>query len=238
MKNRFLRHLAKYLYNKRRFRGKGVILPYSAEVSVRSQIEGDCIFYKHSTFHGTLGRGSIIASGVNLEADVGRYCSIGARATFIAARHPIKAPFVTTSPIFYSLRKQVGYTYAKKQAFKEWKYYDEEREIAVKIGNDCWFGHDVCMVGGVVIGDGAVVLSRAYVTKDVPPYAIVGGIPAKVIGYRYDEETISLLQRVQWWNKDVEWLREHADLMCDLEKFKAYFSPSPTLPRREGVLFE
>ena len=223
MKKGFIHHLAKYLYNKYRFRGKWVIMPYSANVSVRSQIEGDCIFYEHATFHGTLGRGSIIASGVNLEADVGRYCSIGARATFIAATHPIKAPFVTTSPVFYSLKGQLGYTYAKKQAYKEWRYYDESREIAVKIGNDCWFGLDVCMVGGVVIGDGAVVLSRAYVTKDVPPYAIVGGIPAKVIGYRYDEETIKFLQEVQWWNKDVEWLKEHAELFCDMDAFKAYW---------------
>lgn len=235
MKKGFIRHLAKYIYNKYRFRGKGVVLPYSANVSVKSQIEGDCIFYKHSTFHGSLGRGSIIASGVNLEADVGRYCSIGARATFIAATHPIKAPFVTTSPVFYSLKGQLGYTYAKKQAYKEWRYYDESREIAVKIGNDCWFGLDVCMVGGVEIGDGAVVLSRAYVTKDVPPYAIVGGIPAKVIGYRYDEETIKLLQEVQWWNKDVEWLKEHSDLLCDIDKFKEYFNPTITIHREVGI---
>lgn len=222
MKN-FLKHLAKYFYNKYRFKGKGVILPYSANVSVNSKIEGDCLFCKRSTFHGTLGRGSIIASGVNLEADVGRYCSIGARATFITATHPIKAPFVTTSPVFYSLRSQLGYTYAKKQAFKEWKYYDEKRKIAVKIGNDCWTGYDVCFIGGVKIGDGAVVLSRALVTKDVPPYAIVGGIPAKIIGYRYDEDTINLLQRVQWWNKSLVWLQDHSELLCDIDKFKEYF---------------
>jgi hypothetical protein len=67
------------------------------------------------------------------------------------------------------------------------------------------------------------VLSRAIVTKDVPPYAIVGGIPAKVIGYRYNEDTIKLLQEVQWWNQDVEWLKEHSDLLCDMENFKSYW---------------
>lgn len=219
---RMIKHFVKYLYNKYRFRHKGIILPYSSDVSIRSEIEGDCMFYKQATFHGTLGRGSIISTGARLQADVGRYCSIGS-VTCIVARHPMKAPYVSTSPCFYSLMKQLGFTYAKQQRFKEWKYYDEEREIAVKIGNDCWIGPDVCMIGGVEIGDGAVVLSRAFVTKDIPPYAIAGGIPAKVIGYRYDEETIKLLLKVQWWNKDVKWLKEHADLLCDMEAFKEYF---------------
>lgn len=223
MKKR-IKHFIKYLYNKYRFRHKGVILPYSADVSTKSKIEGDCVFGLHATFHGTLGRGSIIGSGTNLQAYVGRFCSIGARASFVVTRHPMKEPFVTTSPCFYSLRKQLGYTYAKKQVFKEWNYYDEEQEIAVRIGNDCWFGYDVCMVGGVEIGDGAVVLSRAYVTKDVPAYAIVGGIPAKVIGYRYDEDTIKLLQEVQWWDKDPEWLKEQSELLCNMDKFKEYFN--------------
>ena len=110
-----------------------------------------------------------------------------------------------------------------RQMIKEYMFFDKERQIAVKIGNDCWIGYDVCFIGGVQIGDGAVVLSRAYVTKDVPPYAIVGGIPAKVIGYRYDEDTIKLLQEVQWWNQDVEWMKVHSDLLCDMEAFKNYW---------------
>lgn len=218
-----LKHFIKYLYNKYRFRNKGIVLSYSASVSKRSQIEGKCVINNHATFHGTLGIGSIIARYVNLEADVGRFTSIGARSTAITTRHPYKEPFVTSSPCFYSLKKQLGYTFAKKQTFKEYKYFDEKREIAVKIGNDCWLGVDVCMIGGVEIGDGAIVLSKAYVTKDVPPYAIVGGIPAKVIGYRYDEETIKFLQEVQWWNQDIEWLKEHWELFSDMEAFKQYW---------------
>ena len=58
----------------------------------------------------------------------------------------------------------------------------------------------------------------------MPPYAIVGGIPAKVIGYRYDGDTIKMLLEVKWWNKPVEWLKEHSDLLCDMEKFKMYFN--------------
>jgi hypothetical protein len=129
--------------------------------------------------------------------------------------------------MFISLKKQTGCTFAKKQYAEEYRFYDKEREIAFKVGNDCWIGHEACFVGGVEVGDGAVVLARAMVTKDVPPYAIVGGVPAKVIGYRYDEATIEMLLRVKWWDKDVKWFEEHADLLCDMEKFKEFFSKNP-----------
>lgn len=189
----------------------------------------------HTGFYGKMGIGSYIGCACHISADIGRFSSLGNRISQIIGTHPIKEPFVTTSPMFTSIRNQTGNTLARKQMAEEFRYYDTEREIAIRINNDCWIGDDVCFIGGIQVGDGAVVLARAIVTKDVPPYAIVGGIPAKVIGYRYDEETIKLLQKVQWWNMPVEWLKEHADLLCDMDKFKEYFSPTPTLPRREGV---
>ena len=82
---------------------------------------------------------------------------------------------------------------------------------------------DVNLIGGVEIGDGAVVLSRAVVTKDVPPYAIVGGIPAKVIGYRYDKETINFLLHTKWWDNTPERFEEYWDLLNDIEKLKEYY---------------
>jgi len=178
--------------------------------------------YAHTDFYGRMGRGSYIGNDCHISADIGRFSSLGNRITQIVETHPMKEPFVTTSPMFISTRRQTGFTFAKNQIAEEYRFYDPQREIAFRVGNDCWVGNDVCFIGGVRVGDGAVVLSRAIVTKDVPPYAIVGGIPAKVIGYRYDEETINLLQEVQWWNKPVEWLQEHADLLCDMAKFKEY----------------
>ncbi|MBP3471748.1 MAG: antibiotic acetyltransferase [Paraprevotella sp.] len=91
------------------------------------------------------------------------------------------------------------------------------------MGSDVWIGLDVNIIGGIEISDGAVVLSRAVVTKDVPPYAIVGGVPARIIGYRYDAETIDFLLRVKWWNNDEQWFRENWMLLNDIEKFKRYF---------------
>ena len=74
---------------------------------------------------------------------------------------------------------------------------------------------------GVTIGDGAVVAAGAIVTKDVPPYAIVGGVPAKVIKYRFDEETIKKLLELKWWEKDQAWIKGHADDFDDVEKLLA-----------------
>ena len=96
----------------------------------------------------------------------------------------------------------------------------EELAPPITIGNDCWIGVRVFFTGGIHVGDGAVVLSGAVVTKDVPPYAVVGGVPAKIIKFRYNQETINWLLKVQWWNRPLEWLRENSELMCNINKLK------------------
>ena len=73
------------------------------------------------------------------------------------------------------------------------------------------------------IHDGAVVLANAVVTKDVPSYAIVGGVPAKIVGYRYDEETIIFLNKIKWWNNNPEWFEKNWKLLCDIDKLKGYY---------------
>ena len=219
----YIKRLALYCYHKCKNRHL-VRFDHSVYLSHRCQFEGMNHVGNGSSFYGTMGRGSYIGHNCHVSADIGRFSSIGSNLNQIVESHPYKKPFVTTSPMFFSLKKQNGHTFAKKQMAEEYRFYDKEREIAVKIGNDCWIGNDVTFIGGVQVGDGAVVLTQALVTKDVPPYAIVGGIPAKVIGYRYDEETIAFLQKVQWWNKPVEWLRENWELFCDMEKFKEFTS--------------
>ena len=219
----FLEHLLLYLYHKRRNR-RLVRFPYSARMSHRCEFEGMNGIGSHSDFYGRIGRCSYIGSNCHISADIGRFSSLGNGLSQIVETHAYKEPFVSTSPMFTSMKKQTGCTFAKKQMLGEYKFYDMEREIAFQIGNDCWVGNDVCFIGGVHVRDGAVVLSRAVVTKDVPPYAIVGGIPARVVGYRYDEETVKFLLSVKWWDKPVEWLREHSDLFCDMERFKKHFA--------------
>ena len=85
----------------------------------------------------------------------------------------------------------------------------------VVIGNDVWIGSYVRIMEGVTIGDGAVVAACALVTKDVPPYAVVGGVPAKVIKYRFDPDTIEKFLQLKWWDRSSSWLRAHAESFAE-----------------------
>lgn len=102
------------------------------------------------------------------------------------------------------------------------------------IQNDCWIGHGATIMDGVTIHNGAVVATNAVVTKDVPPYAIVGGNPAKIIKYRFDEETIRKLEHIAWWDWDSEMILKNKDKMLgDVKSFADYFYDEI----REGEIF-
>ncbi len=200
------------------WRKKGSVLCHrTATVSKNSRFEGANKVYPYAVFEGSMGYGTYIGPHSEIQADIGRFTSISSHVRTNAGIHPMSEPFVTTSPMFYSVRKQAGQTFANKMMF------DEFKEPA-KIGNDVWIGENVFFVGGVTIGDGAVVLAGAVVTKDVPPYAVVGGVPAKVLKYRYDEETIRFLLDIKWWDMDKDFLREHWELLCDVDKLKDYLA--------------
>lgn len=222
----FIRHLLLFLYHWYKNRHL-VKFSYSSYFSYRCKFEGKNLLCDNVNFFGSLGYGSYIGGNSNVSAEIGRFTSIAPGCCFLNETHPLNSKIATTSPYFYSLdvnKNKEKETYSKEQYVEEYLYYDKERQIVNKIGSDCWIGANVTLIGGVEIGDGAVVLAHAVVTKDVPPYAIVGGVPAKVIGYRYDEETIEFLQRVQWWHNDEAWFREHAELLLDIEKLKSYYS--------------
>lgn len=214
-----------YLYYRRKF-GKLCRFWYSSHLSYRCEFEGMNMVCRHSSFYGRMGLGSYIGSDSHLNADIGRFCSIAKGVTCVNATHPMREPFATTSPLFYSLENSKNperTTFADRQMTEEFRYADKEREIDVIIGNDVWIGQKATIIGGVKIGDGAVVLANAWVTKDVPPYAIVGGTPAKPIGYRYDEETIAFLLQAKWWQHDRKWFEKHWELLCDINALKKYY---------------
>ena len=164
-----------------------------------------------------MGYGSYIGHHSHIGAQIGRFTSIAPFVHTNRGIHPITYPYATTSPAFYSLQKQCGMTFATRQTFPEFL----EAPI---IGNDCWIGENVFICGGVSIGDGAVVLAGAVVTKDIPPYAIVGGVPASVIKYRYNEEDINFLLAFRWWDRSIDWLKEHWELLNDINKLKEWQS--------------
>ena len=86
------------------------------------------------------------------------------------------------------------------------------------MGNDVWIGTGVSIMEGVTIADGTVVAAGAMVVKDTEPYSIVGGVPAKVLSYRFEQDKIDFLLDLKWWNKKAEWIKEHAQYFNDIDK--------------------
>ena len=197
-----------------------VLFPYSCTLAGSSQFEGGNKIGAKTQFIGKMGYGSFIGQNCKLHAEIGRYTSIASNCCVINGRHPYTYPYATTSPAFFSLLKQSGFTFAKRQMFEENKYAIKSTKTPIVIGCDCWINSDVHIVEGVKIGDGAVVLAGAMVTKDIPPYAIVGGIPARILKYRYSEEDINFLLKAKWWNKSREWLEENWETFSNFEKLK------------------
>ena len=127
---------------------------------------------------------------------IGKFCSIacGAKFLFNSANHTLFSLSTYPFPLFFE-----EWGLEKKDVTNAW---DNKGDIV--IGNDVWIGYEAVILAGVTIGDGAIIGTRAVVTKDVPPYTIVGGVPAKSIKKRFSEETISTLLEIQWWNWSKE----------------------------------
>lgn len=123
---------------------------------------------------------------------IGKYCSISMNFKSGLGMHPTN--LASTSPIFYTKK------YAIKHAlgFKRLAKVKEYKKIT--IGNDVWIGADVIIMDGISIGDGAIIGAKAVVSRDVPSYAVVGGVPAKIIKYRFSEEIINKLRALKWWD--------------------------------------
>ncbi len=198
--------------------GKSVRVCSGVKVSSRTSFEGHNYIGCGSSFNGNLGFGSYIGNDSSISAAVGRYCSIANNVKTINGFHPTEG-YISTHPAFYSEINSVNLSYSGKNIFDEYRYADENRGLAVSIGNDVWIGQNANILAGVEIGDGAVIAAGAVVIRNVPPYAIVGGVPAKVIRYRFTEEQRAQLLELRWWDKDEAWIRENMPLMVNDEKF-------------------
>ena len=200
----------------------------SSSLSIADYLPIDRQFERRETNILTMGAGSYIG-GINLEFVtenahllIGRYSSLAFRLDFsIGENHNYR--HVTTYPF---RQRNIKNKIALRPNWTDKDFYTEANHYQIIIGNDVWIGSDVKILGGVRIGSGAVIGANSVVAKDIPPYAVAVGNPARVIKYRFDEETIKKFLQIQWWNWSTEKIWGNAELLENPEQFiEKFYSP-------------
>ena len=197
------------------FRAKLQGFPSSCRIEkkciVRNVEMGEyCHIGENSRVYSTyIGYGSGISRDSIMDSVlIGKYTTLGPDIKVITGQHPT-SKIVSTHPAFYSVRGQMGFTYVDKTVFNETRFAKDQYKVV--IGNDVWIGYEAVIMSGVNIGDGAIIGTRAVVTKDVPPYTIVGGVPAKIIRKRFSNEVISQLLEIKWWDWNKEKIKNNIE---------------------------
>jgi virginiamycin A acetyltransferase len=185
-------------------------------------IAGSCKFDRHTRLYvGSLlqnvevGKCTYIGGNSRItNCQIGSFCSIAPDVVIGGGVHPV-SEFVSTSPVFYSRGAQCGKTFTAQTLFQEYKN--------TQIGSDVWVGYRSVVLPGVSVGHGAVVGAGAVVTRDVPPYAVVAGAPARIIRFRFREDVVNRLLASSWWFREID------DLKANVDAFKSpdhsFFDP-------------
>lgn len=198
-----------------------ITISYSAKIAGGTKLGKYTKIGSKSYIKGVVGNYTYISSYCRINADIGSFCSISPNVKIIEATHPVK--FVSTSPVFYSTKKQCGISFVEQDSFEEILHVGLESELACKIGNDVWIGENALIKGGITIGNGAIIAMGAVVVSDVEPYSIFGGVPAKKIGTRFNSEEISVLEKTKWWDNSEQWLKENSDVFLNVRDFMNRF---------------
>ncbi|GHU68144.1 hypothetical protein FACS189413_04350 [Bacteroidia bacterium] len=169
-----------------------------------STISRTARIYRHAKiFRSSIGSYSYVGKGTSIVcADMGKFCSIAGSSLIGMGRHSMS--YISTSSLFTAKKNGTGSSWTKGMHFEEYQ--------KITIGNDVWIGTRVIVMGGVTIGDGVVIGAGAIITKNVPPYAVVAGVPSKIIKYRFPSEITEKLLELQWWNFPVKYLKKNITL--------------------------
>ena len=158
-----------------------------------------------------VGNFSYLSDGCTItNTAIGKFCSIGPNVRCAPGRHPTST-FVSTHPLTFGSPSFLIKSFGATSLF--------EGNLKVTIGNDVWVGANCVVIDGVIIGDGAIIAANSVVTKNVEPYSIVGGLPAKLIRKRFSDKNVSALLSVKWWDKSDEWLFENIKKFQDVDTF-------------------
>ena len=159
----------------------------------------DCVVGRYTYF---------AADSAIVNCRVGAFCSIGPEIRVSLGRHPTRG-YVSTYPSFYTQRGEGRIDLGITSDFQE--------HLPVAIGNDVLISARCLILDGVTVGDGAIIGAGAVVASDVPAYAVVAGVPARVVRRRFNDQQIAFLENLRWWDRDVEWIREYAPLFRDID---------------------
>ena len=172
-------------------------ISYECRFEPPCRVTGDMEFKSRITVGAFSSSDGTRGTGTIRNADIGRYVSIGRHVDIGLMQHP--TDWLSTSA------RQYNAEYLRWNRFtgKSVNTFQHEIVQPVVIGNDVWIGNRAMIMGGVTIGDGAIVAAGAVVTRDVPPYVIVGGVPARVIRHRFDDDVISAVMESKWWRYDL-----------------------------------
>ncbi len=203
-------------------------------------ILNDAVVEPFSTFAAgyqlpEMGAFTEVASPFPAKTRFGRYCSVGEGVTFVGYRHPIEA--ASSSSVFLNPHREFVTAYqdareaetGTRPAITTPPHAPQPHRGPLIIGHDVWIGDNAVMRGGITIGDGAVIAGGAVVTRDVPPYAVVAGSPARVVKYRFDQDLQAALQASRWWEIELEalWQLPMGDPAALVQEIDA----APDLPR-------